>query len=69
MKVHQIYVYVDINDIQSQIKKKEEGIDIEKNNGKCYFHHLSLAAGQYEYFIGINGRKVCSFCYQFCCHN
>ena len=50
-------------------KKKEEGIDIELNSSKCYFNNLSLAAGQYEYFIGINGRKVCSFCYHFCCHN
>ena len=50
-------------------KKKEEEIDIEQNSSKCYFHNLSLAAGQYEYFIGINGRKVCSFCYHFCCHN
>ena len=50
-------------------KKKEEEIDIEQNTSKCYFHNLSLAAGQYEYFIGINGRKVCSFCYHFCCHN
>ena len=50
-------------------KKKEEGIDIEKNTSKCYFNNLSLAAGQYEYYVGINGRKVCSFCYHFCCHN
>ena len=50
-------------------KKKEEEIDIEQNTSKCYFNSLSLAAGQYEYFIGINGKKVCSFCYHFCCHN
>ena len=50
-------------------KKKEEGIDLEQNTSKCYFNNLSLAAGQYEYFIGITGRKVCSFCYHFCCHN
>ena len=50
-------------------KKKEEEIDIEQNTYKCYFNNLSLVAGQYEYFIGINGRKVCSFCYHFCCHN
>ena len=50
-------------------KKKEEEIDIEQNTSKCLFNNLSLAAGQYEYFIGINGRKVCSFCYHFCCHN
>ena len=50
-------------------KKKEEEIDIELNSSKCYFNNLSLAAGQYEYFIGINGKKVCSFCYHFCCHN
>ena len=51
------------------IKKKEEEIEIEQNTSKCYFNNLSLAAGQYEYFIGINGRKVCCFCYHFCCHN
>ena len=50
-------------------KKKEEDIDIEQNTSKCYFNNLSLAAGQYEYFIAINGRKICSFCYHFCCHN
>ena len=50
-------------------KKEEEEIDIEQNTSKCYFNSLSLAAGQYEYFIGINGKKVCSFCYHFCCHN
>ena len=50
-------------------KKKEEEIDIEQNTSKCYFNNLSLAAGQYEYFIAINGRKICSFCYHFCCHN
>ena len=49
-------------------KKKEEEIDIEQNSSKCYFNNLSLAAGQYEYFIGINGKKICSFCYHFCCH-
>ena len=50
-------------------KKKEEDIDLEQNTSKCYFNNLSLAAGQYEYFIAINGRKICSFCYHFCCHN
>ena len=50
-------------------KKKEEEIDIEQNSSKCLFNNLSLAAGQYEYFIGINGKKVCSFCFHFCCHN
>ena len=49
-------------------KKKEEEIDIEQNSSKCYFNDLSLAAGQYEYYIGINGKKICSFCYHFCCH-
>jgi len=50
-------------------KKEEEEINIEHNSSKCYFNSLSLAAGQYEYFMGVNGRKVCSFCYHFCCHN
>ena len=50
-------------------KKKEEEIDIEQNTSKCYFNNLSLAVGQYEYFIAINGRKICAFCYHFCCHN
>ena len=50
-------------------KKKEEDIDLEQNTSKCYFNNLSLAAGQYEYFIAINGKKICSFCYHFCCHN
>ena len=49
-------------------KKKEEEIDIEQNSSKCYFNNLSLAAGQYEYFIGVNGKKICVFCYHFCCH-
>ena len=49
-------------------KKEEEEINIEHNSSKCYFNNLSLAAGQYEYFMGINGRKVCSFCYHLCCH-
>jgi len=49
-------------------KKKEEEIDIEQNSSKCYFNNLSLSAGQYEYYIGINGKKICSFCYHFCCH-
>ena len=49
-------------------KKKEEEIDIEQNSSKCFFNDLSLAAGHYEYFIGINGKKICCFCYHFCCH-
>ena len=49
-------------------KKKEEEIDIEQNSSKCFFNDLSYAAGQYEYYIGINGKKICSFCYHFCCH-
>ena len=48
-------------------KKKEEEIDIEQNTSKCYFNKLSLAFWQYEYFIAINGRKICAFCYHFCC--
>ena len=50
-------------------KKKEEDIDLEQNTSKCFFNNLSLAVGQYEYFIAINGRKICAFCYHFCCHN
>ncbi len=49
-------------------KKKEEEIDIEQNSSRCYFNDLSLAAGQYEYFIGVNGKRICCFCYHFCCH-
>ena len=49
-------------------KKKEEEIDLEQNSSKCYFNNLSLAAGQYDYYVGINGKKVCLFCYHFCCH-
>ena len=51
-----------------KIKKKEEEIDIEQNSSKCYFNDLSLAAGLYEYYLSQKGKKICVFCYHFCCH-
>ena len=51
-----------------KIKKKEEEIDIEQNSSKCYFNDLSIAAGLYEYYISATGKKICVFCYHFCCH-
>ena len=79
-KGHLILDYIQANDEHPAIcmcgfkghniinKKKEEEIDLEQNSSKCYFNDLSLAAGQYEYYIGANGKKICSFCYHFCCH-
>ena len=49
-------------------KKEEEIIDIEQNSSKCYFNDLSIAAGLYEYYISQKGKKICVFCYHFCCH-
>ena len=49
-------------------KKKEEEIDIEQNSSRCYFHNLSIAAGLFEYYITSTGKKICVFCYHFCCH-
>ena len=49
-------------------KKKEEEIDIEQNSSKCYFNNLSASAGLYEYYISHKGKKICVFCYHFCCH-
>ena len=49
-------------------KKKEEEIDIEQNSSKCYFNNLSAAAGLYEYYLTQGGKKICAFCYHFCCH-
>ena len=51
-----------------KIKKKEEEIDLDQNSSKCYFNDLSAAAGLYEYYISQKGKKVCVFCYHFCCH-
>ncbi len=33
------------------------------------FDLLSILAGQYEYNVDVNGKKVCFFCYHFCCHS
>ena len=49
-------------------KKEEEIIDIDQNSSKCYFNDLSMAAGLYEYYISQKGKKICIFCYHFCCH-
>ena len=51
-----------------KIKKKEEEIYIDQNTSKCYFNDLSIAAGLYEYYISQTGKKICIFCYHFCCH-
>ena len=49
-------------------KKREEEIDIDQNSSKCYFNDLSVAAGIYDYYISQKGKKICVFCYHFCCH-
>ena len=51
------------------MSKKKKIIGNEVNIVKCCFNNLSLLSEQYEYFVGINGKKVCVFCYHFCCHN
>ena len=49
-------------------KKEEEIINIEQNSNKCHFNDLSIAAGLNEYYITNKGKKICVFCYHFCCH-
>ena len=49
--------------------KKEKEVDSEQNSIKCCFNLLSILAEQYEYYVGVNGKKVCIFCYHFCCHS
>ena len=49
-------------------KEKEDEID-EQNSMKCCFNQLSQLAEVFEYYQGLDNKKVCIFCYHFCCHN
>lgn len=51
------------------MRKKEKEMDLEQNSIKCCFNQLSRAAEVYEYYQGFNDKKVCLFCYHFCCHS
>ena len=50
-------------------KKEKEVDNDEQNSIKCGFNQLSQLAECYEYYVGVDNKKVCVFCYHFCCHN
>ena len=50
-------------------KKEKEVDNDEQNSIKCCFNQLSQLAECYEYYVGVDNKKVCVFCYHFCCHN